>query len=189
MAHRRTLALSAMQRQALVQARDHAARPYVRERCAAMLKIADDAAPHAVARQHLLKPRDPDTVYAWLSAYEAMGLAGLLGRQQGGRLRQGPGEDARQDVAVTPTTLVPSRWTFTQTVPAMRASMPWLQDCSVSGVWRVLRRYTLKLRMLTVVWASRWTSQRYARVWEAAQTASRLLYGAGLAGHIVTSKR
>jgi hypothetical protein len=54
------------------------------------LKIADGGTPHAVARHGLLKPRDPDTVYAWLSAYEANGLAGLLARQHGGRRRHGP---------------------------------------------------------------------------------------------------
>jgi transposase len=62
----------------------------MRERCAALLKIAAGQTPHQVARHGLLKPRDPDTVYAWLSAYEANGLAGLLARQHGGRRRHGP---------------------------------------------------------------------------------------------------
>jgi hypothetical protein len=39
----------------------------VRERCAAVLQIADGVSAHAVARQGRLKPRDPDTVYAWLA--------------------------------------------------------------------------------------------------------------------------
>ena len=87
---RRTVTLTNGQRQELMHYRDHDPHPYVRERCAAILKIADGGAPHAVARQGLLKPRDPDTVYAWLSAYEANGLAGLLARQHGGRRRHGP---------------------------------------------------------------------------------------------------
>ena len=87
---RQTLTLTINQRQDLLHSRDHDQHPYVRERCAAILKIADGGAPHAVARQGLLKPRDPDTVYAWLSAYEASGLAGLLARQHGGRRRHGP---------------------------------------------------------------------------------------------------
>ncbi len=87
---RRTVTLTDEQRHELMNYRDHDQHPYVRERCATILKIANGDAPHAVARQGLLKPRDPDTVYAWLSAYEANGLAGLLARQQGGRRRHGP---------------------------------------------------------------------------------------------------
>ncbi len=89
MVHRRSLELTDMQRQALLHARDHHPQPYVRERCAAMLKIADGHSAHAVARQGLLKPRDPDAVYAWLNRYQAEGFAGLVGYQQGGPRRRG----------------------------------------------------------------------------------------------------
>ena len=89
MAHRRSLELTDMQRQELVHARDHHSQPYVRERCAAMLKIADGHSAHAVARQGLLKPRDPDAVYAWLNRYQAEGFAGLVRYQQGGPRRRG----------------------------------------------------------------------------------------------------
>ena len=51
-------------------------------------KIADGFAPYAVARQGLLKPRDPDTLYHWLARYQSEGLAGLLGHQQGGQRRR-----------------------------------------------------------------------------------------------------
>jgi hypothetical protein len=64
MSQRRTLALTAEQRQELLHHRDHDPRPYVRERCAALLKVADGQTAHAVARAGLLRPRDPDTVYA-----------------------------------------------------------------------------------------------------------------------------
>jgi hypothetical protein len=37
----------------------HDPKPYMRERCTAMLKIADEHSPHWVARCSLLKPRDP----------------------------------------------------------------------------------------------------------------------------------
>ena len=93
MAKRRTLALRWEQRRELEEARDHDRRPYLRERCAALLKIADGQSAHAVARQGLLKKRDPDTVYAWLEHYHAEGLAGLVGHRHGGshrsRLRAG----------------------------------------------------------------------------------------------------
>jgi len=84
---RRTLLLSQEQRSLLVQHRDHDSRPYVRERAAALLKVADGISPHAVARKGLLRPRDPDTIYAWLDRYQQNGLAGLLAHQQGGYRR------------------------------------------------------------------------------------------------------
>lgn len=87
MAQRRTLALSPVQRQELVGHRDHDPRPYVRERCAALLKIAAGRSPHAVARGGVLKPRDPDTLYGWLHTYETEGLAGVIARQHGGPRR------------------------------------------------------------------------------------------------------
>jgi hypothetical protein len=84
----RTLTLTDAQRRELLQARDHDSRPYVRERCAAILKIADGHTPHWVACQGLLKPRDPDSVYAWLNRYQADGLPGLVAGQQGGAQRR-----------------------------------------------------------------------------------------------------
>ena len=60
----------------------------------------------------------------------------------GARLRQGPGEEARQVVAVTPSTPVPSRWTLR----TIRATFPWLHSYTLSGVWRMLRRWKLTLR-------------------------------------------
>jgi hypothetical protein len=87
MAARRTLELKSKQQQELAQYRDHDARPYVRERCGALLKIAGGATAHAVARQGLLKPRDPDTLYGWLRLYEAEGVSGLVAHQHGGDRR------------------------------------------------------------------------------------------------------
>jgi len=88
MALRRTVELSNSQRQDLVRYRDHDPHPFVRERCAAIVKIADGQSAHAVARHGLLKPRDPDTVYSWLAHYQDQGLSGLLGHQQGGSRRR-----------------------------------------------------------------------------------------------------
>ena len=90
MPQRRTLSLTETQRQQLLHHRDHDPRPYVRERCAALLKIADGLAPHAVAVRSLLRGRLPDTVYAWLDHYAAEGLAGVLAHQQGGDRRSWP---------------------------------------------------------------------------------------------------
>jgi hypothetical protein len=57
-------------------------------RCEAVLKIAQGETPHAVARQGLLKSRDPDTLYGWLAMYEEEGVAGLVAHQHGGKRRR-----------------------------------------------------------------------------------------------------
>ena len=85
MPKRRYLVLSTAQRAELAEQRDHHPQAYVRERCAALLKIADGQAPHAVAQYGLLKRRAPDTVYEWLNRYEAEGLVGLRIRAGRGR--------------------------------------------------------------------------------------------------------
>ena len=87
MYQRRTLALTGDQRAELLYHRDHDPKPYVRERCAAVLKVAEGHSPYAVASAGLLRPRDPDTVYAWLDHYQAEGLPGLLAHQHGGNRR------------------------------------------------------------------------------------------------------
>jgi len=101
MTTQRSVSLSWMQRRELEQARDHDRRPYVRERCAALLKIADGVTAHAVARHGLLKPRDPDPIYAWLAHYLADGLAGLTSHRHGGyrRSRLRPGGTSRPRAA------------------------------------------------------------------------------------------
>src|SRR2546423_14163079 len=88
MALRRTLELTNEQRAELERYRDHDGRPYVRERCAALLKVAQHRSPHWVARHGLLKPRDPDTVYGWLTGYQRTGVAGLIAHRHGGARRR-----------------------------------------------------------------------------------------------------
>jgi transposase len=79
------LALSPAQRHELVVLRDTAAKPYLRERAAALLKIADGMSAAAVARTGLLRPRQPDTVYRWLHRFREEGVAGLADRPGRGR--------------------------------------------------------------------------------------------------------
>lgn len=150
-AYLRTLTITSRRaRKRLVWHRDHDPKPYVRERCAAILKIAEGLAPHAVARAGLLKPRDPDTIYAWLTAYEADGFEGLVQHPPGGyrgpsleahrtevedRLRQPPIEVQLASDATTPA-LAPCRYRLA----LVRASFDWLADYTLSGVWRVLHR-------------------------------------------------
>jgi len=105
MARRRRLVLTAGQRRQLAAHRDHDPRPYVRERCAAVLKVADGGSVYAVARHGLLRPRDPDTVYGWLDLYQADGFAGLVKHRPGGDRRGGP--PGREGPAGPPENLDP----------------------------------------------------------------------------------
>ncbi len=89
MARIRTLTITDEERKELEYYRDHDSRPYVRERCAAILKIAEGKAPYWVAQHGLLKVRLADTVYQWLKLDEAGGVQALLTRQQGGDHRSG----------------------------------------------------------------------------------------------------
>jgi transposase len=56
-------------------------------------------------------------------------------------LHAGPGEAARREVAVGACDPAPSRWTLR----TIRASVNWLTDYTVSGVWRVLQSCGLGL--------------------------------------------
>jgi hypothetical protein len=84
---RRTLTLTPEQQEELLDHRDHDPRPYVRERCAALVKVAEGQAPYSVALYGLLKRRDPDSVYQWLNYYEEEGLAGVIEHRHGGSRR------------------------------------------------------------------------------------------------------
>src|SRR5437763_16481292 len=93
MVRRRSLDLDQSAREELIACRDHDPHPQMRERAAALLKIADGMAAYRVALSGLLKRRDPDSVYGWLNAYQTGGLAEvrahLHGRHPRGRLRPG----------------------------------------------------------------------------------------------------
>ena len=79
------LTLTSAQRQDLIALRDTAAKPYQRERAAALLKIADGLAAAQVARTGLLRPRKPTTIWRWLRRYQEEGVAGLDDRPGRGR--------------------------------------------------------------------------------------------------------
>lgn len=79
------LELTAPERAELTALRDTAPVPYLRERAAALLKVAEGQTAAHVARAGLLQPRQPETVYAWLHRYRAEGIAGLTIRPGRGR--------------------------------------------------------------------------------------------------------
>jgi hypothetical protein len=77
--------LTLAERQELLHLRDHAPKPYQRERAAALLKVADGMSPWRVAREGLLRPRKPDTVYGWVHRFHRERLASLPIRPGRGR--------------------------------------------------------------------------------------------------------
>jgi len=77
--------LTSTQMEELEWARDKHPLPYVRERAAALLKIASGSSGRAVALSGLLKQRSPDTVYDWVKRYKDEGFKGLLVRPGRGR--------------------------------------------------------------------------------------------------------
>lgn len=71
------LTLSAEQQAALVRLRDHASKPYLRERAAVLVAVAQGASIRQAAQHAGLKPHDADTVCAWVARYRQAGLDGL----------------------------------------------------------------------------------------------------------------
>ncbi len=77
--------LSTEQRRELEEIRDGHPKPYMRERAAAILKIADGMSGLQVSREGPFKRRHPDTVYRWVKRYLAEGVKGLEIRKGRGR--------------------------------------------------------------------------------------------------------
>lgn len=77
--------LSDGERKALEDMRDHHPAPHMRERAAAILKLAAGHSALFVAQVGLLKPRKPDTVGEWRQRYLNEGLEGLKIRKGRGR--------------------------------------------------------------------------------------------------------
>ncbi len=77
--------LSASACKELVQVRDQSPKAYLRERAAAILKIAEGQSASEVARHGLLKQRQYQTVCDWVHRYQQAGPEGLMIRQGRGR--------------------------------------------------------------------------------------------------------
>ena len=77
--------LSEAERITFEQMRDHHPKPYMRERAAAILKMADGLTGKFIAKVGLLKPREPQTVGDWRHRFLEFGLAGLQVRRGRGR--------------------------------------------------------------------------------------------------------
>lgn len=85
MAKATVLELSESEHRELVAMRDHHAKPYMRERAAALLKVAAGQSARQVALAGLLRHRHPDTLYAWLHRFRTEGSSGLWIRAGRGR--------------------------------------------------------------------------------------------------------
>jgi transposase len=81
-------------------------------------------------------------------------------------LRAGPGEAARQEVAVAESGPAPSRWTLR----TIRVSVEWFTEYTLSGVWRVLHAcglglHTARARLFSPAPASQSKVRRLHRCW------------------------
>jgi hypothetical protein len=71
------LVLTSQQRAELTHLSLHSPKPYLRERAAGLLKIADGQSGRQVAACGLLRRRRTHTVYGWVRAFKERGLASL----------------------------------------------------------------------------------------------------------------
>lgn len=72
-------------RERLLWERDHAPKPYQRERAAALLKMDAGLPVAQVARDGLLRPRKAETLRGWARRFRKEGLAALTIRPGRGR--------------------------------------------------------------------------------------------------------
>jgi Winged helix-turn helix len=79
------LELSPSEREELEGVRRHDTRPYMREKAAGLLKIADGQIASQVAEHGLLQPHDPDIIYRWLKRWQTEGVEGLVVKKGRGR--------------------------------------------------------------------------------------------------------
>ena len=80
-----TLTLEPEQRRALMEVRATHEKPYLRERAAALLKIASGQDYKEVAATGLLSPYCRQSVATWIKRYQRDGLAGLFVQKGRGR--------------------------------------------------------------------------------------------------------
>jgi transposase len=139
------LLLSDQQRTELEALRDHDHRPYLRERAAALLKLADGQRVADVAATGLYRRRKRETLYRWRRAYRAHGVAGLVMRPRGHRgFPPQVGERIVQLIRRDPVTmgLARARWRLAD----VAGQAPAVAGYSRSGLSRALRRLGLRLK-------------------------------------------
>lgn len=147
MAKRRSIELTDEARAKLEQWRATSKKAYLRERAAAILKVADGMSASKVATTGLLKPHDPDIIYGWLDRFEAEGCDGLIIRPGRGRKPAfSPSAPTDEAAKVAVRDIVGrdpgffgfdrSRWTLDM----IREACDWLGITTISGIHGLLDR-------------------------------------------------
>lgn len=151
--------LAPTQQSELERFRDTAERPYLREKAAAILKVASGHSATQVAEHLLLRPRTPYRVRGWIRRYQQEGVGGLYHRRRGGgrppgskdrvpRKRISRSQVAADEdphgirAAMSGPPMVRSRWSLA----SIRQAVPVLRCYSLPGVWNWLRRLGIRLR-------------------------------------------
>ena len=133
------ITLTVDEQQSLEKIRDTHKKPYMRERCSAILKIAAGHSPYFVAKHCLLTERDPDTVYGWVKSYLETGILGLY-RQEYHRLSLSADERKQlEQMLHRPPYLFGqsgNRWTLAK----LKAAFSQFANYTESGIWRLLKR-------------------------------------------------
>jgi transposase len=142
-----TLCLTPEQQEQLEHIRDTDKHPYMRERSAAILKVAEGVSGRQVAMEGLLKQRKPDTIYDWVERYQSEGIAGLpikpgRGRKPAFSPKYENKEEAKEAILHTvrrePSTFGKSRsrWSLSYIADVCK----WLQVNTPSGMSQLLKR-------------------------------------------------
>ncbi|HZC77395.1 MAG TPA: hypothetical protein VE258_06570 [Ktedonobacterales bacterium] len=146
------LSLTSVERAALLGARDHHAKAYLRERAAAIVRVADGWSARAVARSGCRKPRRVETVGRWVAGSPPSAGTGSLGcwcRRDAGASPLFLPPHAAAAAAAARAALVEvlyraprlfgrvrSRWWL----DGLRQAVDWRRPRARAGVWRLLRR-------------------------------------------------
>ena len=141
---RQNFALSDEAKKELERLRDTSEKPYLRERAAAILHLADGRSFRWVALHGCLKEREPETVAAWYRAYCAGGIEGLHQlKRRSEPLTVEQKEQLLETIHQSPEAFdIPrSRWRLKD----LKRVLPFLGGYTLSGIWRLLKRYRIRL--------------------------------------------
>ena len=142
-----TVCLTPEQQEQLEHIRDNDKRPYMRERAAAILKVAEGVSGRQVALDGLLKQRKPDTIYDWVERYQSEGIAGLSikpgrGRKPAFSPKYESKEEAKEAILHTvrrePSSFGKPRSSWSLSLIADVCE--WLQVNTPSGMSQLLKR-------------------------------------------------
>lgn len=150
MPKRLDITLSNSQRTELLEEPDHHPKAYVREKAAAILKLAEDHLPAVeVAAHRLLKRRDDNTVRSWLRRYLQGGLADLLVQRGRGRKPAfSPQHDAESAAHEVQEVLHRSPLLYgldrhSWTLKDLGHTIGWMHTLSIPAVCKLLQRFKL----------------------------------------------